>query len=93
MEKSEGLLVKVQSHLPWKAQETGKANTTGSPPRMAASVEWRESKSGTSCVVLGGGAAGVDLPFEARRSQVSSRYWSGSYRMWAHTAEVWLGSD
>lgn len=42
---------------------------------------------------VGGRTVGVRLPkpFEARR--VSSRYWTGSYRMWVHTAEVWLGSD
>lgn len=51
--RSEGLLVKVQSRLQWRAQETGNANTMGSPPRMVASMEWRESKPGTRCVFCG----------------------------------------
>lgn len=33
--------MKVQSHLQWRAQEIGNANTKGSPPKMIASAEWR----------------------------------------------------
>lgn len=53
MERSEGLLVKVQSQLQWRAQEIGNADTKGSPSRIEASVKWRESDSETSCVFCG----------------------------------------
>lgn len=32
-------------------------------------------------------------PFEARRSQVSSRCWTWSARIWVDNPGVWFGSD
>lgn len=66
-----------------------------SPPRMAARLEWRGGSLQQAVRVVSGGAEGVGRPkpFEARRSQVGSRCWTWSARIWVDNAGVWFGSD
>lgn len=76
----------MESPGDWKYQHQGKSIKDSSKCRVESLT------LGQAGCFVGSRAAGVGLLFEAR-SWVSSRYWTGSYRMWVYTAQVWLWSE
>lgn len=76
----------MESPGDWKCQYQGKSTKYDSKCRVESPT------LGQAGCFVGSRAGGVGQLFEAR-SRVSSRYWTGSYRMWVYPAQVWLGSD